>query len=339
MPLLIFMNNTLSRYNPSDLLERVGTIASNLYCAEDADVLMRDYEAAYAFAASSPDVELVPLIAEGVGSVGHAALMLDRRLPEGDAFLGFFEAPDREEAFSALLSGLRDAARERGVKRLLGPVSGSIWHTYRVVSESDGTERFTGEPIAPNYYRTRFDEQKPAAAIGYHSGYRERFDAILKAGKDAYAKLGAAGFRIEQLEAVPVDMIGAIGALSSQVFKGSWGYTDIGAAEFLKLYSPDALARILDALFVLYRRDTLVGYCSVLRGAHNEKILKTIAVLPAYQGVGLGNALAYAVHEDAVRHGVKRLIYALVRDDNRIKDFPKRDAVVFRRYAAYEFLV
>ena len=333
------MNAHITRYAASEMLSKLESSASGIYDAESKIALMRDYATAYGFASVSPHIELVPLIAHVGGTSAHATLMLDSRLPSKDAFFGFFEAPDSEDAFGTLFSGLREAARERNVTRLLGPVSGSIWHTYRVVSESDGTPRFTGEPISAPYYSARYAEQQPSAVIGYHSGYRERFEAILEAGKAAYAKLGASGFRIERVGAVPERMIADIGALSSEVFRGSWGYTDIGPDAFSRLYAPDTLARILDGLFVLYRGDALIGYCSVFHGGTGELILKTIAVLPAYQGVGLGNALAYAIHEHAAQRGVQRLIYALVRDDNRIKDFPKRDAVVFRRYLAYEFRV
>jgi len=68
-------------------------------------------------------------------------------------------------------------------------------------------------------------------------------------------------------------------------------------------------------------------------------ILKTICILPEYQGLGLGNALAYKIHLDAQKEGFKKVIYALIREDNKVKNFPKDDTLIFRRYAAFEFKI
>ena len=61
--------------------------------------------------------------------------------------------------------------------------------------------------------------------------------------------------------------------------------------------------------------------------------------MPPYQGLGLGNALAYKIHFDAKNEGFKKIIYALIRDGNNIKNFPKEEAVIFRHYAAFEFQI
>ena len=95
----------------------------------------------------------------------------------------------------------------------------------------------------------------------------------------------------------------------------------------------------LNALYLLYKGEDIIGFCSTYKEDETTLILKTICILPQYQGKGLGNALAYKIHFDAKKDGFKKIIYALIREGNDIKKFPKEEAVVFRRYAAFEFSI
>jgi N-acetylglutamate synthase-like GNAT family acetyltransferase len=62
-----------------------------------------------------------------------------------------------------------------------------------------------------------------------------------------------------------------------------------------------------------------------------------MAILPEYQGKGLGNALVHKIHAGAKQQGVESMIYALIRDTNKIQHFPTDDARVISRYACYTF--
>ena len=136
-----------------------------------------------------------------------------------------------------------------------------------------------------------------------------------------------------------MEELGGIANISRTVFTESWSYIELNTREFLHLYSGERSTINLHALYLLYKESDIVGFCSVYKENDATLICKTIAVLPQYQGMGLGNALAYTVHDDAEKAGFKKMMYALIRAGNKIKNFPQDGAVVFRRYAAFEFKV
>lgn len=107
----------------------------------------------------------------------------------------------------------------------------------------------------------------------------------------------------------------------------------------MQLYSSDKLKTHLNKLYLLYKDQQIIGYCGTTVEDEQTLILKTICILPEYQRLGLGNALAYKIHLDAQKEGFNKAIYALIREGNKIKNFPKDDTLIFRRYAAFEFKV
>lgn len=266
------------------------------------------------------------------------SLIMDARLPEGEAFFGFMEFPNDERVFEELWSDLLDEARRKGIRVLKGPVNGSIWHDYRCVKESDGSPWFTSEPRSELHQYTFLKSKSPSNEITYYSGYRERFDAILTDGRPAFESLGVKGFSIEVPERLSSEIMGDVFRLSKEVFRGSWGYTELTEAEFADLYRPGSNER-QNRLYLLKKEGKTIGFGLVIVESRETWIYKTICLDPAFHGSGLGSALAYRVHLDAEQAGVKKMIYALIREGNAIGNFPKDDAVIFRRYAAFEFNV
>ena len=87
---------------------------------------------------------------------------------------------------------------------------------------------------------------------------------------------------------------------------------------------------------MLQANGKIVGYSALMRDDENSVILKTLAILPEYQGLGLANALIYKMHEDVIKSGCIKVIYALIREENRVRDLPQNDVTIFRRYASFE---
>jgi len=155
--------------------------------------------------------------------------------------------------------------------------------------------------------------------------------------KAALEKMQDLGFSIMETKTVGLEEMRKITDISKTVFSGSWGYTELNEKEFMQLYSSEKMTAHLNSLYLLYKGNEIIGFCSTSREDDQTLICKTIAVLPQYQGMGLGNALAYQVHIDAEKAGFKKMIYALIREGNNIKNFPKEEAVFFHQYAAFEF--
>jgi GNAT superfamily N-acetyltransferase len=323
--------------SPSDAL--LGLLREKYGHEPNFAYFLSEYRRAFEFSSVNEKIRFTPFALDISGiTAGHAALIEDERLPEGEAFFGFLEAPPDRGAFEELWNAVTDGAREKGIAKLKGPVNGSIWHQYRAMSESDGSPFFASELMCERHTYEHLKALMPASEICYYSAYRERFEALLKAGKASYERLGASGFSITKAESVTPELLLTLTRISRTVFAGNWGYTELTDDEFFRLYAPDKVEGRFGNLYILRKGEDIIGFCGMLREDDPAVLVaKTIAVLPEYQGTGLGNALAYAVHVDAEAQGAKKIIYALIREGNAIQRYPTEDAVIFRRYSAFEF--
>jgi hypothetical protein len=330
----------VSTYTPDSAATEFVQLLTEKYGSHDNfDFFLSDSKKALEFCMCNENVSFYPLAGRMGGEMkAHVALIVDKRLPAGEAFFGFVECPDDVAAFNALWDTLTRTAKEKGISVLKGPVNGSIWHQYRCIKESDGSPFFKAEPISETYYYDFFSSYKPADEILYYSASREPFDIVLKMiDKAALEKMQSLGFSIEEAKSVGLEEMRAIADISKTVFSGSWGYTELNEQEFMQLYSSEKMSAHLSSLYLLYKDGTIIGFCSTSAEDEKTLICKTICILPQFQGLGLGNALAYQVHVDAEKAGFKKMIYALIREGNNIQNFPKEEAVIFRRYATFVF--
>jgi ribosomal protein S18 acetylase RimI-like enzyme len=332
----------IRKYQPTAVPAELISLLRKKYGNEkNIEYFIADFNKSFDFCLNNKSVVFQPIAGyEGDQMVAHIALIVDKRLATGEAFFGFLEVSEDEQDFKIMWEALTKEARSRDISILKGPVNGSIWHQYRCVKETDGSPFFKAELFAEPYYYQRLVSINPAREMAYYSASRDRFEAllpILQAGEPIYKKLGDAGFFIKEIKHVALKELQAIAALSRMVFHNSWGYTELTENEFIALYSSDKLDEHLGGLYLLYKDDNIVGFCGTLKEDENTLICKTICVLPEYQGMGLGNALAYKIHVDAQEKGIKKIIYALIREGNNIKNFPQVDTVIFRRYTSFEF--
>ncbi len=267
--------------------------------------------------------------------LAHAAVICDRQLPRGTAFWGFFETSDNEEVFQLLWEKIKEVAREKGINRLLGPVNGSIWHQYRFIKETDRSPFFKTELFCePFYYKLVKKTQEKE--ILYYSAYRNNFDNIIATTEPFYKKIMGDGFSlIESVKLTEKDLDNIL-KHCKKIFRKSWGYIDLSSSCFADLYSSQKLVPHLKRIYFLKKNQQIVGYCSLMLEDRRTLILKSIAILPEFQKLKLANALIYKVHIDAQLNQHQKVIYALIKENNAIKKLPKDDAVIFRRYVAFE---
>jgi len=293
---------------------------------------------AYEYSIESEHVSITPIaIYEQDIPIGHMALIRDTQLPEGTAFFGFLFAPT-EDRFSALWSALIKEARLQGIHTLKGPIDGSIWHSYRTVAEADDAPRFVSEPVLIPTHYTFLNSLGPKEEVRYVSARRTSFDMVpMLLGKASLAALPFLGCVLSEERNPTPRIMRAIAELGRRTFSGSWGYTELTESEFLSLYAPQRLAGHLSTLYLVHKGDELVGFCSTARMGEETLVVKTICIAPEYQGKGLGNALAYRLHADARERKISCMIYALIREGNGVRRFPKDGIEIFRHYAAFTF--
>lgn len=322
---------------PHDLTE---LLEDEYGASKNFEYFIEDYIKSYKFCSENENIQFIPVNGyEGEDLVFHAALIIDKRLPRDYAFFGFFDCFS-EKQFDEGWEFLLKVARQNNIICLKGPVNGSIWHQYRCIKETDNSDFFKTElPSKISYYHF-LKSKKPDVEIGYYSAYRENFENVMNMIKGGYESALDKGFVVKRAEKITPVEFQSIALLSREVFAPiSWGYTELTRSELQELYTQDKLNTHLNSVYLLYKEDKIIGYCSTVFEDDKTLMCKTICILPQYQGMGLGNAIAYAIHKDALGERCHRVIYALIREENNVKNFPKDDAVIFRRYAVFEFLI
>jgi N-acetylglutamate synthase-like GNAT family acetyltransferase len=300
------------------------------------DYFLSGLQTSLSFSQNYQDPRFVVLKKDGE-IIGHCALILDSKLKEGEAFFGFFDVIDDITVFDALWQNFLKLAKDNNVKTLKGPINGTVWHPYRVVSSSDNSNFFKTELFCELYYYDFFKTLQPSKEIFYHSGFRENFEHIISVTGKAYRNAMEKGFIIEEAKNINLSQLQDVFESAKIVFKDNWSYTDLSVKNFESLYSSKKLNATQNKIYFIKKSDKIVGYLGSLIEDEETLILKTIAVLPEFRGKGFGNALIHKVHCDASDSGYKKVIYALIREDNDVKNFSNDDATVFRKYSAFEF--
>jgi hypothetical protein len=235
------------------------------------------------------------------------------------------------EAGAALLSGLRVQLMAEGFGAVIGPMDGDTWHSYRVVSESDGSAPYFLEPVSGQHDFAAFTVAGFKAISSYVSARAEIGDTI---GGLAPAVDGVTVRAWDGSDAS--GLIGQLFELSKHAFANNAFYKPIAREEFLKLYQP--ILPAIDPRLVLfaYRADgRLAGYLFAipdrLQGAKPATaIIKTYA--SALRGVG--HLLVDTAHRTMRDLGYHDVVHALMHVDNQSRDRSTRHhGRIFRRYA------
>lgn len=269
--------------------------------------------------------------------IAQIALIIDSRLPDKTAWFGFFECPNNEQLFKSLWEQLVTVAKNNEIKDISGPINGTTWHAYRLIKEQlqDYTP-FLSDVVSEPFYYPFFKQLDPDKEKGYYTGQRKQTDALIKITAADYQKTLDAGISIKPLEEKNKKNLTALFHLSCLVFRNNWGFISLSEKEFFELYAPHKVNNYIQTIYVVEQMDKLVGFCTILEH-QNQWILKTMAILPHFQGKGLGNAMVHKIHCDAREQKVEAMIYALISDTNKIQHFPKDDAREMSRYACFTF--
>jgi len=84
------------------------------------------------------------------------------------ATLGKFSCKN-SDAGAAILAQACDYIREQGISRVIGPMDGDTWHSYRFVTQTDGRPAFLLEPQNAAGAVAVFDAAGFAQISGYFS--------------------------------------------------------------------------------------------------------------------------------------------------------------------------
>ncbi len=235
------------------------------------------------------------------------------------------------QAGAQILKQAMALVRDNGIGQVIGPMDGDTWHSYRFVSETDGSAPFLLEPADKPAELAAFKAAGFTQISGYFSARVPLAEAAQNTPRDTD------DFSINTWDGNdPEGMFRQVFELSVQAFAGNAFYKPIGEPDFLAMYMPIVPMIKKDLIFFAQRPDgQLVGFLfGIPNYAEGPKahsvILKTYASLAK----GAGQHLAHAFHTAALTQGFTTAIHALIHDDNlSAVRSAAEGAEVFRRYS------
>lgn len=257
--------------------------------------------------------------------------------------VGHYAARDAEAGGLLLERACRELAA-RGCSIAVGPMDGSTWRCYRLVTDRGSEPTFFLEPDNPDDWPGHFLALGFAPIANYLSAVNADLGCRDPRAEHIAERLSAQGIRIRPLDLEHAeDDLRRIYAVSAVSFRNNFLYTPIAEADFLVQYG--ALLPLLRPELVLIAEaaDQPVGFIFAVpdrkqaerRRPVDTVIVKTLAVLPERAHAGLGSLLLDACQGAATRLGYTRAIHALIHEQNASRNLSRRCASPMRRYALF----
>ncbi len=264
--------------------------------------------------------------------------------PHRVGLIGHYAANDRAAARVVIEHACSELAR-RGCTLAVGPMDGSTWRHYRLITERGSEPPFCLEPDNPAEWPADFTSQGFAPLARYHSALAGEIHTDDPRIERAASRLSAQGFAIRplMLDCFEPELLRMF-RIATASFASNVLYTPISEQEFNAQYAP-LRPYVNPELVLIAERDgnpagmifAIPDWAQVGRGAPVDTfIVKTLAVVPRFRGRGLGSVLLHRANQAAHRLGFRRAIHALMRDENESTRISARHAVVFRRYTLYQ---
>jgi len=278
--------------------------------------------------------------------------------------IGFFEALDDPDSADDLLKSAVAWLRERGAGQIVGPMDGDTWHRYRFNVGPFERPPFLMEPYNPPYYARLWEQGGFRVLARYYSKHVADARDAAAALHGAYARSIEKGLSYRKLRMNDLaSELRLVYRLSCKIFAGNLYYSEISEADFLALYEgtqallePRLLWFALDSGgdpvgFVFSIPDYFQSVASMRGGtgllaklrfklkqrSADTLNLKTLGVLPEYQGRGLGPALMHHTLRGGCELGLSKANLCLIHEDNASGRLDGGRGDVFRWYHLYEY--
>ena len=244
------------------------------------------------------------------------------------AAIGSFRCDD-ERAGSALLRQICTTLAGEGFAAVIGPMDGDTWHSYRLVTTSDGSSPFLMEPKSGPYDLVSF-EQAGFVPIASYVSARQRLEPLA-------LRNAPEGLTITPWNGRDADeMLAEVYALSSRAFAKNAFYRPLPLAAFLQIYQP--VVPLIRSELVLFARDRaheLRGFIFAIPD-YQEGPSPSSVIFKTYASEvsGAGRAMVDHAIQATLELGFQEAIHALMHTDN-LSALRSRglDARVFRQYA------
>ena len=245
----------------------------------------------------------------------------------------------------ALLSLACDQLRQAGCTLAVGPMDGSAYNRYRLVTERGSEPPFLLEPQNPITWPAHFTDNGFTPLAQYYSALQEDLTVTDPRIPEIERQVRAAGVRVRSLDAS--DFEGELRRVYPVVAAGfaqALLANPIGEAAFVAQYRPLASLLAPELVQIAETDERVVGFLLVvpdwLQAQRGEPIdtavVKTIAVLPEYTRRGLAILLCERAQMAAHALGYTRAIHALMHEGNVSRHLSvTHHGRIIRRYTLY----
>ncbi len=256
--------------------------------------------------------------------------------------IGHFEAQNQEFA-NKVLEKASIALRDNGCAFAVGPMDGNTWRRYRFVTYSDGSNPFLLEPQNSLEYPVWFENFGFKQEAQYFSK-RSKIQNPIQNNSEKIQKLEKNNIKIKPLDMKNLDsQLDIIYDISAVSFSNNLYYTKLDRDSFKKQYYAYKDYLVSDLILLAFDGNEPVGFVFLIpdynemksKGKVETVIAKTIAVLPDYRQIGLGNAMLSLAYSNAFRLGFEDVIVALVYSDNVSAKLIDSDFNYNRKYTLY----
>lgn len=270
--------------------------------------------------------------------------------PQRLGVIGHYAAGAAEDDPAAALLLNHACARlaAQGCTQAVGPMDGNTWRHYRFITqrrvEGPAQPAFFLEPDNHDAWPGQFTRAGFAPLAHYTSAVTRELTRTDPRTQQLSRRLGEHGVTIRALNIAALERdLSAVYALSLASFADNFLYTPISAGEFLAQYHALQPHLRPELVMLTEREGKLLGYLFALpdiaqqrRGENIDTvILKTVARVPQRAVAGLGHVLVERCHQVAHELGYRRVIHALMHENNRSVTLSAKYAAVFRRYTLF----
>jgi GNAT superfamily N-acetyltransferase len=257
--------------------------------------------------------------------------------------VGHYAAADRDAGTQMLAHAVATLAA-RGCTTVVGPLDGSTWRSYRLVTERGTLPPFFLEPDTPDDWPDHFRTAGFDVLSTYTSSLVDHLPPPSPRTEETAHRLAQAGYAVRSVDLTRAAAeLDALYDVSMAAFAHNFLYTPIARDEFHAHYA--AILPHVDPRLVLLAEhaDRVVGYAFAVpdllelkrTGRTTTAVLKTLAVDPAHAGAGLGGLLVERCQRAAEARGLTRIIHALMHETNFSQRISRHYGVTCRRYALF----
>ncbi len=260
--------------------------------------------------------------------------------------IGHFAAAGADAALQ-ILSHAEQLLAARSCDYVIAPIDGSTWHHYRLVIEAGDEPVFFLEPHNPADWPQYFRRAGFDILSSYFSALATDPGSTDPRIAPALRRLQDRGIRLRTLRLECFDTeLESIYEISIRSFSANFLYTPISRQEFMQQYQAVRPCVRPELTLIAEHEGRPAGFVFALpdlnqatRADHGRTIdtaiIKTVAVLPGRRYAGLGRVLVAEAQRRAALAGYKRVIHALMHEDNVSRNISRHYARPMRRYALF----